>query len=83
MRPLRDGEDLLERSTPGVAGEVIEHLDVALRAHHKLCLAHAAIPLAHHRNLLVFCGVRMELDLVSESNPGIVGNSEIAELIPG
>ena len=83
MRPPRNWEDLPERLTPAVTSEAMEHLDVALRAHHKLCLAHAAILLAHHRNLLVFCGVRMELDLMSESKPDIVGKSGFAELIPG
>ena len=61
----------------------IEHPDVALLAHHKLCLAHAAILLVHHRNLLVFCVVRMELDLMSESNHDMVGNSKCAGFIPG
>ena len=56
---------------------------IALSIHRKVCLTYAAILLAHHRILLVFCGVLMELDSMSESNGDMVGNEDFAGPIPG
>lgn len=68
------------RSKPKIAGM---REAVALPAHDRLFLVNADITLVHHHNLLVSCGVQMELDLMSESNLDVVGNEDFAEVIPG